>query len=289
MGKCCSRVAACSWFLVLFFGTFAALFAVLFVPFTSAMGDVCTVLPDLPLMAGEMGGDQTMENISKTCWDETGNLFDGLWMHEQINVDGIDFSNFTQTFADPDISQAGLDALEAVLLDMPPECDRNSSGHPSVNATGHQITPNVDAVLASSFRTRVQINATEDAFKNDPTKTQLQNAGEGVIHAIKCGIDGFRNASTCVFVKDTWYDFVDIWCMGVNESISWLGIASLLLAVFAFPYAVTVLCIMRRYGGLGPNAHDDLTEVDAIELAMVDDGGSNPAGRPHKKAEGYYA
>ena len=212
-------------------------------------------------------------------------------MHEEINVDGIDFSNFTQTFDDPEISQDGLDTLENILNEMKSSnsaCDRNATGGLNVDGSNQKTYPNIDAVLASSYRTRVQINATERAFKNDPTAKRLQAGGKMAVDAIKCGIDGFRNASGCHFVKTTWNDFVDIFCAGTNESISWLGIASLLLAILAFPYTVTVLCIMRRYGGLGPNAHDDLTEADAIELAMIDDGGSNPAGNPHKKAAGYY-
>merc|ERR1711988_10942 len=67
---------------------------------------------------GEITAAPTIQNISDTCWNKTGNLFDGFGINEVMNTDDIDFGDLASSREDPEISTKGLDLLEQALDDM---------------------------------------------------------------------------------------------------------------------------------------------------------------------------
>merc|ERR1719421_2190868 len=121
IGGCCARFSSLSWCIYLVFATFGALFALIFLPLTAVVSDMCLVLPTLPQQLGEITGAPTIQNISDTCWNSTGNLFDGFGINEVMNTDDIDFGDLASSREDPEISTKGLDLLEQALNDMKSE------------------------------------------------------------------------------------------------------------------------------------------------------------------------
>jgi hypothetical protein len=66
MGRCFSRFGFCSWWLILFFGIFSALFAIIWLPFAAAGRDMCQVLPGLPRDLGKWTGQDMVVSITDT-------------------------------------------------------------------------------------------------------------------------------------------------------------------------------------------------------------------------------
>jgi len=254
-GACSARVMACSWFIVISFGTLGALFALIFLPLTAVVSDACSVLPDLPLKLGEIAGNDQITNISKTCWDPSKNLFQGLGIDEQIQLDGIDFGNFTADFAAPKIDRSGIEEFDSRLREVPSACAVDSTGR---NFTHESLVQN-QAVNAS-------ITTAEDGFATSPVPAALKASGEEVIRTLKCAVQGFENATRCTFIKDIWLETVDVLCNGMNGSVAWIATAELVIAILAMPYMVTVLFLLKRYAGHGPT----MKESNYAEAAAVD-------------------
>lgn len=104
------------------------------------------------------------------------------------------------------------------------------------------------------------ITHTEDAFNNNPAATKLITAGEATINTVKCAIKDFVAATGCYFIATTWDEVQKIMCGGVIGSFGWIGISELLLAIIAVPYAITMLFILKRYGGHGPVRGDNFED-----------------------------
>ena len=104
------------------------------------------------------------------------------------------------------------------------------------------------------------ITHTEDAFNNNPAATKLITAGEATINTVKCAIKDFVAATGCYFIATTWDEVQKIMCGGVIGSFGWIGLSELLLAIIAVPYAITMLFILKRYGGHGPVRGDNFED-----------------------------
>ena len=105
VGACGSRFVSVGWCCVFFFGIFSAIFAALAMPLSSVMGDVCEVLPTLPQELGSLVPNMTVvEQITDTCWNETGNLFNGLNIDDQIDTSSISFDEFESLFSGSSVS-----------------------------------------------------------------------------------------------------------------------------------------------------------------------------------------
>merc|ERR1719424_1722167 len=121
IGSCCARFGTLSWCIYLVFATIGALFALIFLPLTAVVSDACLVLPTLPhsgIPVGENYGGSSLQNLTDTCWNETGNLFDGFGLNEVISTDDIDFGNLTESRENPEISDADLIKLKESLDKM---------------------------------------------------------------------------------------------------------------------------------------------------------------------------
>jgi len=268
MGSCFARIGAISWFIVLFFGIFGALFALLFLPLTAVMSDACTVLPTLPGKLGEITGNGQVQNISDTCWSKDGNLFQGLNLDASIDVDSIDFSEFSSEFEKPEIDKAGLQSMKDAVTEikkLTSPCVVGSSGNNPNADKADEVLTEIDTIDA-------QITKAEDAFAADPSAKNIKASGEELVNTLKCAVGSFKNVTKCYFIKTTWDEVADLVCTGVNGSLAWLAIAELLIAVFAVPYAVTTLCILKRHGGHGPLPHDDDMSADAVEIKEIEVG-----------------
>ena len=117
LGACCSRFGTCSWCLTLFFGIFCALFAIFFIPFAAVGSDACLVIPSLPTRLGELSGNAQIGQITDTCWNKTGNLFEGLELDQSIDLNAINFTDFNEQFANNKvvIDKSGLKDLKDAL------------------------------------------------------------------------------------------------------------------------------------------------------------------------------
>jgi hypothetical protein len=262
LGSCFARVGAISWFIVLTFGTFGALFALLFLPLTAVMSDACTVLPNLPGKLGEITGNAQVQNISDTCWSKDGNLFQGLNLDASIDVDSIDFSEFSSEFETPKIDKDGLDKMREAVTKIRDESPSQCNA-PVNTAKANQVTDKINDI-------EDQIKKAEDAFADDPSAKKIKESGESLVTTLKCAVGSFKNVTKCYFIKTTWEEVTDLVCTGVNGSLAWIAIAELLIAIFAVPYAVTTLCILKRHGGHGPLSHDDDDFTDAVEIKEIE-------------------
>ena len=66
IGGCCARFGTLSWCIYLVFATIGALFALIFLPLTAVVSDMCLVLPTLPKQLGEITGVPSIQSISDT-------------------------------------------------------------------------------------------------------------------------------------------------------------------------------------------------------------------------------
>ena len=150
IGACGSRFVTVGWACVFFFGVFSALFAALTMPLSSVMGDVCVVLPTLPQEIGVLANITAVNQITDTCWNETGNLFQGLNIDDQVDTSAISFDSFDDLFGHSSVSIGGGDELiqlENALGEIDPNCGDKTD-----------VTAALDAVKA-------QKRVAEDAFR----------------------------------------------------------------------------------------------------------------------------
>jgi hypothetical protein len=278
LGKCCACFGCCSWFMVLAFGISCALCAAIFLPIAAVGSDACLVIPSLPQKLGELSGKDQITQITGTCWNKTGNLFDGLKLNEQIKLDGINFDDFKEEFAGEgvNIDKKPVNDLRAYVEDdtkLPDQCfgPRDGSVPASDDHELRTATLNaIDAVTGS-------ITFAEVAFNTNPSVDKLIASGEKVVTTVKCAVKDFVVGTQCYFLATTWDQAVDVLCKGFIGSLSWIGTSELLLAAMAIPYAITLLFIIKREGGHGPivgtgimGKDDEVTEVDAVEIEMGD-------------------
>ena len=123
-GACCSRCGTCSWWLTFLFGIFCALFAMIFLPLAAVGSDACLVIPSLPTRMGELSGNAQIGQITGTCWNKTGNLFEGLELDKSIDLNAINFTEFNSQFADNKvvIDKSGLQKLKDALAEIDDIC-----------------------------------------------------------------------------------------------------------------------------------------------------------------------
>jgi hypothetical protein len=242
---CCGRCAACcgccSWWLVLLFGTLCSLLSLVFLPIAAVGGDACLVIPTLPQQMGELSGNPQISQITDTCWNKTGNLFYGLGLDQQIQLDGINFTAFKDKFSDDGVSIDATSVIElrTTLAGIDMNCYNNS------NVTKNHTLFTVDYISSN-------ITFAENAFNTNPSAGKLSLSGEQLINQVKCAIEEFIVGTGCYFIAQTWQDAVAVLCVDTIDAFLWIGTADLLLAGFAVPYAITMLCVMKRMGGHGP-------------------------------------
>ena len=126
--------------------------------------------------------------------------------------------------------------------------------------------------LAEIARIEKQVEKAEKAFEDDPAADKIKESGDKLVGTLKCAVSSFKNVTKCYFVKTTWDEVADLVCSGVTESLFWLALAELTIAILAVPYAITTLCILKRHGGHGPLAHDDDLAADAVEIKEIEVG-----------------
>jgi len=267
IGSCCARFGTLSWCIYLVFATIGALFALIFLPLTAVVSDACLVLPTLPQQLGQITGVSSIQNISDTCWNETGNLFDGFGLNEVISTDDIDFGNLTESRENPDISDKGLIELKDALDKM----NETAATRPCFESAnnGGAVTDLYEAIAYA----RLNVTRAEDNFKEDNTAKNLQESGEAIVFAVDEAVCQFKNAATCFFIKTTWDEVTDLVCNQFNAGLSNIALYELLIAALAIPYTLAMLCLNRKIGGHGPTKMDesaysvDAKEINAVELA----------------------
>ena len=259
-GQSCACLSCCSWFCVLLFGILSALIALLLLPISTIGSDVCTVLPTLPSKMGATLGDQVSQ-ITNTCWNQTGNLFYGLKLNENINIDGINFDNFKKEFSDNgvDIDEEKVKQLYETIEGINLNCYNN-------------IKPYMNETLKSVDWISNNITFAEEAFNTNPSADLLSASGEVLVGNVKCAIKDFVKSTGCYFIKTTWDDAVNVLCNDMIGSLAWIGTAHLFLAVLAIPYAITLMCLMKRIGGHGPVKAKG-SNNDEVELIDIDNDG----------------
>jgi len=267
IGGCCARFGTLSWCIYLVFATIGALFALIFLPLTAVVSDMCLVLPTLPKQLGEITSVPSIQSISDTCWNSTGNLFDGFGLNDVINTDDIDFGDLSSSIANPEISDEGL----VKLKDMLDKMQQNSATLYCFNAANTNGA--VDEMYIAIEHSRSNVTQAEDNFKNDKTADKLEKSGKKIIKAVDEAICQFKNAATCYFIKTTWDEVSDLVCKEFNAGLSNMALYELLIAALAIPYTLALLCLNRKIGGHGPVKTDesaysvDAKEIQAIELA----------------------
>jgi len=268
IGGCCARFSSLSWCIYLVFAIFGALFALIFLPLTAVVSDLCLVLPTLPQQLGQITGVSSVQSISDTCWNETGNLFDGFGLNEVINTDDIDFSDLANSRKNPKIGDEGLVALKKALDDMKTTNNITKACFDAANTNN-----DVDEMYKAIAFSRSNVTRAEDNFKEDKTAENLQKSGEAIIFAVDEAVCQFKNAATCYFIKTTWDDVTNLVCDEFNASLSNMALYELLIAAMAIPYTLALLCLNKKIGGHGPVKTDeslysvDAKEIQAIELA----------------------
>ena len=245
-GSCFSRFAAIGWCSALFFGIFCGVFAALMLPLAAVMDDVCVVLPTLPAELGTLSGEASITNIIDTCWNKTGNLLDGMGLSDSIDVDNINFDSFDKEFGGSavDIDSSGLDKMSDELNNI----DQVKCG---------DVTPVSNAVT----EVQAAILVAERGFAESSTVKKLKTEGAALVSLIKTAVSGFIKATNCWFIKLLWDEVVTVMCSQMRGSIQWWGSAELFIGLICLPFAITVLFMMKRYGGHGPIAASGATQT----------------------------
>ena len=89
---------------------------------------------------------------------------------------------------------------------------------------------------------------------------------------MKCAIEDFIVGTGCYFIAQTWQDAVAVLCVDTIDAFLWIGTADMLLAGLAVPYAITMLCVMKRMGGHGPiKANRKTDDEDPEDIMNVKD------------------
>jgi len=281
LGRCCARFSCCSWFLVLVFGISSAFFAFVFLPVAAMGNDVCEVLPTLPRDIGVWMGNGQLTKITDTCWNSTGNLFEGLDLDKSIDVSAINFDDFDTAFATPTIPTDGIDKLKEAIAKIPSMAD------PIDPLTGMQINcdcgidmitggttclndgKHIAKLQGNADATKAQCNKAEKAFKDTPIVADIKKSGKDLVATIIKAIGGFTSATQCYFIACTWEETVEVICGGFIGSLGMLASMEMCLAICAFPFAVLVMVIMMRHGGHGPVKVDDASVKEGTEMTGV--------------------
>ena len=238
VGVMFSKLGAIGWCCILFFGIFCGIFAALMLPLAAVMEDVCVVLPTLPSHLGKFSEGDMVTNIVDTCWNKTGNLLDGLSLSENIDVSGINFDSFDSQFATGvDIDSSGLDKI-LLELDKINEADCGP----------------VSDVRTATNDVKTAIATAERGFDESTTVKKLKAEGKSLITLIEDAALQFVKVTNCYFVKVIWEDVSTVFCSSMKEAIQWWGSAELFIGLICLPFAITVLFMMKRYGGHGPIA-----------------------------------
>jgi len=265
LGGCFARMSSCSWCLALGFGILGALFALMFLPLTVVVSDACPVLETLPQQLGNITKQPTVQSIADTCWDETGNLFEGFDLDDVISIDDIDFGDLENSLSDPEVDDTGLTGM-IDLLDEMRRTDQDC--YYRANNNNNVAKLNESIAFAQQNVAWVKTN-----FSEDQTAKNIADGGKKIVEAVDTSVCQFKDASRCYFVKTTWTEVSDLLCDQFNESLFNIGLYQLLIAILAIPYTITLLVLNRRLGGHGPilgNAYG--VDTKAVELA--DSGGS---------------
>ena len=185
-GQCFACCSFMSWWLTLFFGTLCAFFAVIFLPIHAVGSDACLVIPTLPQNLATISGSPQIGQIMDTCWNQTGNLFDGLGLRSSINVDGIDFAELNKNFGGDGVSidKSGVTALKKAVEDIQQAC--------YVDYTSEKAFT-LAAVDFISFN----ITHAENAFNTNPAASKLTTSGEALIDVVKCAVGDFVKGTGC--------------------------------------------------------------------------------------------
>jgi hypothetical protein len=295
LGRCWARLSCCSWFLVLVFGISSALFALIFLPVAAVGDDVCEVLPTLPRDIGVWMGNDQLTKITDTCWNSTGNLFEGLDLDKSIDVNAINFDDFDSAFATPTIPTDGIDELKEAIAQIPSiakggviNCDCGTvviggvkEGNCAVDG-GH-----IAKLQGNADDTKTQCKKAEKAFADTPIVADIKKSGRALVGTITKAIDGFTSATQCYFIACTWEETVEVICGGFIGSLGMLASMELCLAIFAFPFAVLVMVIMKTHGGHGPVKKD--ADGTPNKYALKDPKGIEMQGNPVSKNTVYHA
>ena len=265
LGKCCACCGCCSWFCALTWGILHALIALLFLPIAAVGSDVCLVLPLLPQKMGTQLGSQVAQ-ITDTCWNASSNLFTGLGLDKQIQLDGINFTEFKTQFG-----------ADGVVIDNTSVLNlRRTIESIDINCYNN-IQKNMNVTLNAVDRISANITFAENAFNNNPSAELLSTTGEKLIDQVKCAIQDFIAGTNCYFISSTWEEAVQTICVDMIGSLSWIGTSELFLAGFVVPYSICMLYILQRNGGHGPvkNAYtwSDEDGEDSSEDEDSGDGG----------------
>jgi len=238
LGRCCSRFSCCSWWLMLFFGIFSALFATIWTSVAAGGRDMCSVLPTIPSDIGGYINQPKVTDITNTCWNTTGNLFEGLGIDKSIDVNAINFDDFDTQFAAPEIPTEGLNTLLKVINnDVPANCKPNANLITTLKA---KITDTNSSIIFA-----------ENAFAGSSIVADIKKSGSSLVETIKSAIVSFKDATGCYFIACTWQETVGVICDGMIASLGWLGLAQMFIAGLAVPFAITVMVVMQRFGGHG--------------------------------------
>jgi hypothetical protein len=275
LSRCFGSFAACfcgcicSWWLVLLFGILSSVLAIVFSLIATIGSDACLVVPNLPQQLGVLSGNEQVTQITDTCWNRTGNLFSGLGLDKQIKLDGINFTEFKEQFSNNgvEINKDSVSQLKSTIETIDLNCYNNSI--PLLNKTVNCVNWIIK-----------NISYAENAFNTNPSAGLLSASGEKLISQVKCAINDFKVGTGCYFVAETWEDAMKVLCDDTIDSFHWIGTAELLIATVAVPYALTMMCIMKRMGGHGPIKSSHSSSVD-------DDGRDNDSDSDSNDDAGY--
>jgi hypothetical protein len=237
IGACGSRFVTVGWCCVFFFGVFSAVFAALTMPLSSVMGDVCVVLPTLPQEIGSLANMTVVDQITDTCWNKTGNLFEGMNIDDQVDTSAISFDSFDDLFGDA-VSIAGGDELDELqeTLNALTGCGSKTDAQNALNAV------------------KQQKKVAEDAFSDNSAVVTIQEIGKSMIAMIDTAVEGFVSATNCYFISELWAQVSSMICSSLLGSIAWWAASELFIAIIALPFAITTMFVSKRYGGHGPIA-----------------------------------
>ena len=238
-GACGARFVAVGWCCVLFFGVFCALFAAITMPFSAVFGDVCVVLPTLPIDLGKTLNVTGITQITDTCWDKNGNLFQGLELDNAIDTSSINFDEFDRLFGtSPTIDRSGMAALREALDQG--VCDPGGTHMADVNSAYNNVDQNMTVA--------------ELGFQNSTAVKTLKREGRLLVEMLNNAMQKFIDSTGCYFVATTWNDVSNMLCGSMLGAISWWSASEMFLALVCLPWAVTTMFVSKRYGGHGPIA-----------------------------------
>ena len=220
----------------------------------------------------------------------------GLDLDKSIDVNAINFDDFDSAFATPTIPTDGIDELKEAIAKIP------SSMSAAGIAKGDNINCDCGTVVIGGVKegncavdgghiaklqgnaddTKTQCKKAEKAFADTPIVADIKKSGRALVGTITKAINGFTSATQCYFIACTWEETVEVICGGFIGSLGMLASMELCLAIFAFPFALLVMVIMKTHGGHGPVKKD--ADGTPSKYALKDSKGmemiKNPSGEP---------